>query len=305
MSSFSKAAITLLVCLLAAACTTGSNRAGAQDLGTTFLNPRPAPAPTPTPSEARPDTAIPPLAANRPAVFTAPTGGSIPPRVTRSVTPADPLRVMIIGDSLADGFGIFMKPVVQERGLPISVINRGKTSTGLARADFYDWPGNFSAMAASSRPDVVVVHFGANDDQPLRRVGGGSVPYNTPEWEAAYRAEARRILDVAAANGAVVYWLGPAPDRNPRRNELLTRANGYFRDEAGKAGAHFISLPAFAAGPSGEFIMVSDGRTIRAGDGSHFTVAGYRMVVDRILGAIERHNPGIFLPPAVEVARLQ
>ena len=303
MLSFSKIAAAAALCFLAAACSTGPNTAGAQDLGLTLRNPKPAPNTAITPANSPVETAL--VANNSSAVIAPPPGGGIPRHVTRAVSPAAPLRVMVIGDSLADGFGIFMPPVVQERGLPITVMNRGKTSTGLARADFYNWPGNFASMAAANRPDVVVVHFGANDDKPIKRPDGSSVPYLTPEWEAAYRAEARKILSTAATYGAVVYWLGPAPDRDPRRNELLTRANRYFREEAGKAGAYFISLPAFAAGPSGEFITVASGRTIRAGDGSHFTVAGYRMVVDRILRAIERDNPGIFTSPGVEVARLQ
>lgn len=302
MLSYSRAVLVGLVCALVAACSSGSNPAGAQDLGIAFLDRTPPPAKVPP---VAPPSETAGFVSGQNAVLAPPPGGRIPSRVTRAILPSDPLRIMVVGDSLADGFGIFMKPVVQERGLPISVVNRGKTSTGLARADFYNWPANFNNMAATTRPDVVVVHFGANDDQPLRRTDGSAVPFNTPEWEAAYREEARKILDTAAAYGAVVYWLGPAPDRNPRRNALLTRANGYFREEAAQAGAYFISLPAFTAGPSGEFVMSANGTTIRAADGSHFTVAGYRMVVDRILRAIERDNPGIFSGPAIEVARLQ
>ena len=77
-----------------------------------------------------------------------------------------------------------------------------------------------------------------------------------------------------------------------------------FDAEAARAGAYFISLPAFAAGTNGEFVTTAGGTTIRAGDGSHFTVAGYRMVIDRILRSIESHNPGIFRPKT-EVAGLQ
>lgn len=299
MSNFSKALAPALLVLLAA-CSSNTRTAGAQDLGVTFTAPAAQPAPEKTTTSAAP---VPETPVRK--TFFAPTGGAIPAKVTRSVTPENPLRVMIVGDSLADGFGIFMKQRVANRGLPVSVDNRGKTSTGLARADFFNWPGNFASIAATNRPDVVVFHFGANDDQPLRMAGGGSVPYDTPEWEAAYRAEARKMLDIAAANGSVVYWLGPAPDRDPHRNALLTKANVIFRQEALKAGAHFISLPAFAAGPSGEFATVVNGTTIRTGDGSHFNATGYYLVVDNILRAIERDNPGIFNPPSVEVAGLQ
>jgi hypothetical protein len=298
MSSFSRALLPgLLLLLVAAACSSPLDRAGAQDLAVEFHAPAPeAAAPAPKPPAAKP----------RRAVFQPLPGGKIPARVTRAITPEAPLRVQVVGDSLADGFGMFMIQRVKQKGLPVVVTNNGKTSTGLARADFYNWPANFASQAANLRPDVVVVHFGANDNQPLRLPGGGSVPYDTPEWEAAYRAETRKMLEVAASYNAVVYWLGPAPDRDSHRNALLTKVNGIFREEARAAGAHFISLPAFAAGPNGEFVTTANGTTIRSGDGSHFTVAGYYMVVDRILGAIQGDNPGIFTAPVppVEVARL-
>jgi len=301
MSNFSRGFASFLLLLAVAACGSDTTLPGAR----TPVAERPvtnAPTtPPPGTTEARPDV---PTAVDRPAVITPPPGGKIGRRVGRDITAAEPLRVMVIGDSLADGFGIFMPPVVRERGLPITVLNKGKTSTGLARADFYNWPGNFAALAAQSRPDVVVVHFGANDDKPVKRPDGTTVRYQTPEWDEAYRAEARKILDIAAQYGAVVYWLGPAPDRDTARNALLTKLNPLFRQEAGRAGAYFISLPAFTAGPNGEFVTTAGGTTIRAGDGSHFTVAGYRMVVDRILRAIQRDNPGIFDPPSVEVAAL-
>ncbi len=304
MFSFSKALLLPVLLSLAAGCSTGRGGVDARAPAVTVNAPAPAASATSGPEAPRaapaPERTVPVgIVSEAP-----PGGGRIPATVTRAVAPGDPLRLMIIGDSLADGFGIFMKQRVSQRGLPINVTNLGKTSTGLARGDFYDWPGNFAGMAASQRPDVVVVHFGANDDQPLRRGGGGSVPYDTPEWDAAYRAEARRILDTAARYGAVVYWLGPAPDRDAHRNALLTKANRLFREEARGAGAHFISLPRFAAGPNGEFAQVVNGTKIRTGDGSHFNVTGYFLVVDQILKAIERDNPGIFLPPGVEVAGL-
>ncbi|WP_172298733.1 DUF459 domain-containing protein [Pseudoruegeria sp. HB172150] len=286
MSSFSRALVTGLLCLVAACSTTDPYKARAQDLSVQFHQ---DPPPVTTPST--------PSTPSYPTI----RGGTIPARVTRDVTPDNPVRILIIGDSLADGFGIFMIQRVKDRGLVANVTNRGKTSTGLSRVDFYDWPSNFAGQAASIRPDIVIAHFGANDDQPIR-LPSGTVPYDTPEWEAAYRAQADKILAVAGQYGAATYLLGPAPDRDPHRNAALTKANSIFRASAAANGANFISLPSFTAGPGGEFSTVVNGETIRAGDGSHFTVNGYYKVVDRILTEIERDNPGIFSPPSVEVA---
>lgn len=293
MSRFSKALLPLFL-ILTAACGTDLQRANAQDLAAAFH----APAPAVREGTGMTDTA----ARVEPAQTRA---GLLPQRVTRAVSATDPLRVMVIGDSLADGFGMFLEQLTARRSLPVAVLNRGRTSTGLARGDFYDWPGEFDAMVAADRPDIVVAHFGANDDQPIRLASGKSVAYDTTEWDETYIDQVRDILAAAAAQRAVVYWLGPAPDANAHRNALLTRLNGMFRDVARETGAHFISLPAFTAGPDGAFSRVVDGATIRSGDGSHFTGAGYTLVVKEILAAIERDNPALFSPSSVEIASLQ
>ncbi len=239
MFRFSRAVLPLLL-ILTAACGSDLQRASAQDLGVAFL----APAPALEEGTSVNDTTA--------GVNRIRRGGALPQRVTRAVNTADPLRLLVIGDSLADGFGMFLEQMVAQRGLPVEVINRGRTSTGLARSDFYDWPGQFAGFAASDRPDIVVAHFGANDDQPIRLAGGGSVAYDTADWDAAYQDQVRDILASAAGAGAVVYWLGPAPDANDHRNALLTKANRLFLDTSRGAGAHFISLPAFTPGPYGE-----------------------------------------------------
>jgi len=296
MFRFNRAVLPLLL-FFTAACGTDLQRANAQDLAAAFHAPAPMVEEDPLVTET--------TAANARTTIVRGEGGALPTRVTRAVSREDPLKVMVIGDSLADGFGMFLEQLVARRSLPVAVINRGRTSTGLARSDFYDWPGNFAGFAAADRPDIVVAHFGANDNQPIRFADGRSVPYDTADWDAAYKGRARAILDVAAAERAVVYWLGPAPDGDAHRNALLSKANKLFLRVAQGAGAHFISLPAITAGPNGEFVSVANGTKIRSGDGSHFTGAGYSLVVNEILGAIERDNPGLFSPSSVEIASLQ
>lgn len=293
-------AVLPLVLVLIAGCGADLHRANAQDLGAAFV----APAPPVKEAAAVTETGAKPAVA-----LSRGPAGALPQRVTRGVSAADPLRVMIIGDSLADGFGIFMKQVVARRDLPIAVTNRGRTSTGLARRDFYDWPGQFASLAAGDRPDIVVAHFGANDDQAIKFPGGRAVAFGTADWDKVYKDQMREILASAARAGAVVYVLGPAPDAKQSRNAHLIRINPMFRDVARETGAHFISLPAFTAGPNGSFVASVNGTKIRTKDGSHFTGAGYTLVVDQILAAIERDNPRLFSPaPAaasVEIASLQ
>lgn len=295
MFRFSKAVLPLLL-VFTAACGTDLQRARAQDLGEALRAPAPA---------VREGTDVSDETAGAGAGATLVRGGALPQRVTRAVSASDPLRVLVIGDSLADGFGMFLEQSVAQRVLPVTVINRGRTSTGLARSDFYDWPGEFVAMAAAERPDIVVANFGANDNQPIRLANGQSVAYDTADWDAAYKSQMRDIIDTAAGAGAVFYLLGPAPDADSHRNALLSKANTLFRDVARQTGAHFISLPEITGGPDGSYVSAVNGTKIRSGDGSHFTGAGYALVVQEILAAIERDNPGLFSPSSVEIASLQ
>jgi len=230
----------------------------------------------------------------------------LPVRPKRSFTADNPARVLVIGDSLAQGFGIFLDRRVKERKLAAVVTNRGKVSTGLARRDFYDWPANFAAMAPGLQPDVIVAHFGANDNQTM--IGpDGKVGHGSEAWNDAYRAEIRKVLATAAEQGAVVYLIGPAPDRGTNLNRHMTRINPLFKAEADAVQAIYFPLN-FARGESGEFIKNAsiNGRvtTIRSGDGSHFTGVGYYHVADLLLGDMQARMPTMFDAPKTELAEV-
>ncbi|MCG6904715.1 MAG: DUF459 domain-containing protein [Rhodobacter sp.] len=278
MSSCSRTRlISLIGALLLAACGTSPRGLGAQDLGESFLRPRDD------------------FAGRM----------QLPERPLRQFSAGDPARILVIGDSLAQGFGIFLDRRVNERGLTAVVANRARTSTGLSRSDFYDWPQAFAGIAPGLRPDVIVVHFGSNDKQALV-TGTGTIPQQTAEWDAAYRAQIRRILDIAAQQRAVVYWLGPAPDRSASLNRHMTRINPIIEAEARAVRAVYLPMAEFAAGANGEYAKtaVIDGKTvtIRSPDGSHFTGAGYYLVVDQLLNDMARRMPGMFRPANVALA---
>ncbi|WP_297773486.1 DUF459 domain-containing protein [uncultured Roseovarius sp.] len=205
------------------------------------------------------------------------------------ISPADPARMLMIGDSLADGFGMLLVRRAAARGLPATVTNRGRVSTGLSRADFYDWPARFAAMADQLDPDVVVAHFGANDMQGVI-APEGRTPYGSEDWEAAYRAQIRKILKVAAERDIVLYWIGPGPDGNRGLNAHLARINPWIAEEAERAGAVYFPITPFTAPPDGRFARTVNvgGRAMamRTSDGSHFTIGGYELVADRILDAL-------------------
>ncbi|SHI33238.1 SGNH/GDSL hydrolase family protein [Wenxinia saemankumensis] len=246
---------------LVAACASDGRRANAQDMGLDLVSAEAAP----------PQTA----ATLRPGI-----------------SAADPARLLVIGDSLADGFGQLLVQQAAARDLPIDVTNRGRVSTGLARADYYDWPENFAAQAAQLQPDIVVAHFGANDMQTIL-APEGRTGYGTEAWEGAYRDQIRKILAVAAEAGAVIYWIGPGPDSHTNLNAHLARLNPVYEDEILAAGGTFFPLTWTAPNGVFERNVTIDGQSVamRTADGSHFTGTGYRMVADRVFDALIERFP--------------
>jgi hypothetical protein len=213
--------------------------------------------------------------------------------IRADVSTQQPARMLVIGDSLAQGFGLLLQQRVAERDLPIRVRNLGRASTGLARADFYDWPAAFADMVATSVPDIVVAHFGANDMQTIL-APEGRTNFGSEDWEAAYRQQVRKVLQVAAEAGAVFYWLGPAPDGHRRLGEHLVRINPYFAEEARAYGAEYLPLTPLTA-PNGRFerVVMIDGNRVamRTRDGSHFTGRGYALVADHVLDRLIARFP--------------
>ncbi|MEO0683284.1 MAG: DUF459 domain-containing protein, partial [Pseudomonadota bacterium] len=209
------------------------------------------------------------------------------------IGPDSPARVLVIGDSLSQGFGALLTRKAAGRGLNLRVLERGRVSTGLARSDFYDWPVAFADLAAAERPDIVVAHFGSNDMQTIIRPDGRA-RFGGPDWEDAYRAQIRRILDVAVRRRAQLWWIGPAPDRGRNLNRHLARINPLFEEEAEAVGAVYFPLDVFA-GPDFAFLRAIpvDGRsrTVRSPDGSHFTGFGYGLVADMLLDDITARFP--------------
>lgn len=218
----------------------------------------------------------------------------LPKVAMRSFSPDDPARILVIGDSLGQGFGMFLDQRVKQRGLSAVVTNRGKVSSGLARGDYYNWPANFKAQATSSKPDIVVAHFGANDMQSIIKPTG-NVRYGAQDWSEAYGAQVTEILKIAAEAGAVVYWLGPAPDSHRNLNNHLTMINPVFKQVVEASRGVYIPLTEIASGPNGQFVktITVDGRAmrIRTADGSHFTGAGYALMMDRLLDRMGKDIP--------------
>ena len=204
-------------------------------------------------------------------------------------------RVLLIGDSMMQS----LAPHIQRELLArhhIKSINRGKPSSGLRFPGYYNWPENLAAQLEEN-PDVrlIIVLLGANDPQDTPNPANPKhyMHFGTPEWEAYYRGEIRKILQTAAARGAQTLWIGPPLMKAPKYSKKITYLDQLIAEEVESAQQHYQNtnrLFAKADGSYTAFLPDERGKpvAVRKGDGIHFTGPGEKILTQRIL---EHINP--------------
>jgi uncharacterized protein len=201
----------------------------------------------------------------------------------RPVSAEDPLRVLLIGDSLigtvADGFGRLMDGRDDVRW-----VSDVRVATGLARPDVLDWVAHLSEQLEANDPDVVVLMIGGNDDQSLMVPGGDPVHYGRDGWAQEYEARAARLLEVAGGEGRTVVWVALPAMRPGRLDEARRLTNAAVARAA--AGRDVLLVDAGPLVSPDGYAARIDGVPVRADDGVHLTHAGGDRVAPAIAGVI-------------------
>jgi uncharacterized protein len=201
----------------------------------------------------------------------------------RPVSAEDPLRVLLIGDSLigavGDGFGRLM-----DARDDVSWGSDVRVATGLARPDVLDWPAHLAEQLGARDPDVVVLMIGGNDDQSLLVPGGDPVHYGRDGWEQEYEARAARVMDIAGGDGRTVVWV-TLPAMRPGRLDAARQLTNAAVERAA-VGRDVVVVDAGQLVSPGGYAARVDGVQVRADDGVHLTHAGGDRVAPAIAAAI-------------------
>ena len=228
----------------------------------------------------------------------APADDSVPfePESTGPPSSDNPATVFIVGDSEAGTFGPYLQTLLDGTGIVTTELDY-KVSSGLARPDFFDWPGEIDAQLPTVDPDIVVATFGGNDAQGLADRSGefivGDPVANEAEWVAEYQERVGAVMDQLLADGRTVIWVGIPNDDNP---EVTARMA--IQDKAAKAAAAdrpdviFIDTWKRFSGRDGgwaEFVIDprdAQGKDVRADDGFHLNQNGAEILAIDIAQAI-------------------
>ncbi len=218
----------------------------------------------------------------------------------RAADPTAPVirRVLIIGASSIEGaLGIELERRL-ERIPGVTVLRWGRHSTGLARLDYFDWLEKTRTLAASFRPDLVLAQLGGNDGQAITRPSGGVVAAtHSRKWENRYEGRMREFVQVLAAQGARLVYLGMPIPRDEVKRRRMALANRASRAAVEAGGERYLSTWEFTAIPTGDYLtkmMIGDReRGLRAPDGFHLSTVGSGYVAGRIISYL---RAGFTLP---------
>ena len=225
-----------------------------------------------------------------PQTTTTTTTATVPPTTAvprRVPTKESPLKIWMGGDSLIGPITNVMRRYIPND--PVSFTVDIQVATGLARPDVFEWTSELSKHMRDINPDVVILSFGGNDDQPMHTPDGGFARIYTPEWQVEYARRVGIMMDIALGGGSrTVIWLGLPVERPEQLNTMKDKMNAAAVAEAAKRQhVLFADLGKLVNGPGGAYaddLVYPGGEVVhsRERDGVHLTDAGAALVVPTI-----------------------
>jgi lysophospholipase L1-like esterase len=218
------------------------------------------------------------------------TPTTVPPN-PKLPTAANPLRVLIVGDSIGLDMGGPLQSDLAGTGV-VSAALDARESTGLTRPDYFNWPAELTADLKSVQPQVVVVMIGANDPQDF--LGPPDVPYTSPQWNTLYAQRVAQFMQIAHGGGSLVVWVGMPPMQNPGLSAQMSDVNAVVQHQAALADppVDYVSTwkslgtaqggyTAFVTNAAGQIVNV------RAPDGTHLTTGGGQVAAQQVINELQ------------------
>ncbi|HZQ56507.1 MAG TPA: acyltransferase family protein [Acidimicrobiales bacterium] len=247
-------------------------------------------------------------ATTAPPATAGPTTTTTPPVTIPPVTHTGPVRVMIVGDSVAASLGTGIAPVQSAAGIVLS--NQGYIGCGIARggatsfkaytqpASCLTWPQRWQSLVDSFRPDVTLVLLGRWE--VLDRVHDGQwMHIGEPPFDAYLRSELELAESILTSRGGRVAFL-TAPCNNHELADLASpgrlppddahRVDLWNQLQADVAAAHpgwteMVPLADLLC-PGGTYQGSIDHVALRTSDGVHFAPLAGRLFTQQLLPGI-------------------
>ena len=230
----------------------------------------------------------------KPPTRTTTTGKPGPHYETLAVSKEHPATIFVAGDSLSFEFGTSLYRIAASRHIYRAAGDGTvdfKVSSGLARPDYFNWPGELSNQIARLNPEIVVLMLGSNDNQPLLAPDGKTYDFGTAGWKQEYHRRVGAVMDQLIARNRWVAYVGVPILAT--RNEQWPVINTVIREEAAKrTRAVYVDSFSLFQDPNGnytQYLPNAKGQLVqvRTPDGIHFQRAGGDLLATRTLDLME------------------
>jgi hypothetical protein len=208
-------------------------------------------------------------------------------------TTANPLDVLVTGDSQAEFLGQRLTDQSPEGLLRVTTVARN--ATGLTNPAFFNWEINAEQEVADRDPDAVVMAIGGNDGFNVQTADGSLYNPGDPGWETEFARRVAVVSSVLSGDGErPVYWVPPPTARDPRFNAIFASQNRAV-ERATESVAALRYVDVYSTLNHGRYsnTLKIDGRRVlaRQPDGVHFTRDGAVAAVRLILDAMAEDFP--------------
>jgi uncharacterized protein len=205
---------------------------------------------------------------------------------------SESLRVWIVGDSTVAPLAMGLEYVLKERELDVPAVSAARafklrslfrTSSGLARPDFFDWPAAANTALAQAVPDVAILCVGANDTQPLLPPGKPvNVALHTPEWKAEYTRRLEAFARLFTARSVRVYFMLPSFELELKYADTMQEITDCMRATAETVGARILDGQGMLLGEDGQprkSMVNARGKTVALRSADRLHLSGYGGVI--------------------------
>jgi len=208
-------------------------------------------------------------------------------------SPKHKLRIWVAGDSLVitPGYSILQaageSPVMKGLGVD------GRVATGLTRPDVFNWFQEIRDRVRTSKPDVVILSFGGNDDKAYMTglpEGVSIGTFGDAAWRREYQRRLAAVFATVARGGGHTIWIGLPQTKSAEQTRRFDVVNAAVAQVAKRhpGQATYLDTYGMFAGPDGGYAEYLKGPSggdvkVRANDGVHFERAGGDMIASEVL----------------------
>ncbi|MBK5289456.1 MAG: DUF459 domain-containing protein [Acidimicrobiia bacterium] len=200
----------------------------------------------------------------------------------RALTPTDPLRLWIAGDSLAGSIGPSLGQLTADTGV-VQPQYDSRVSSGLLNPNFVNWPKRAREQLDLLDPEVVVFVIGTNDANVW-----------SSNLADEYRIRTEAMMRELAGNGRELIWVGAPVAKSTSLEKGVIAVNLIAKDAARRLpGVTYVDAHKIFDDENGNYQQsfadhAGKRQVMRAGDGVHFSVAGADLIGQDVFAILDQ-----------------